>query len=45
MLKMKISTLARNRKGAANRRIIRTIRIGKREYQLHATKGWRSRRA
>lgn len=33
------------RKGAAFRHIIKTVVKDGREYQLHATKGWRSRRA
>ena len=33
-----------NKKGVFGRRIIKTVLRGGREYQYHATKGWRSYR-
>jgi hypothetical protein len=33
------------RKGATQRRVIRTFTRNGREYYYHATKGWKSRRA
>lgn len=40
-----MKAVARRRKGATNRRILKEFRENGRLWQYHATKGWRSYRA